>query len=187
MKEFSVEWLAFSQQIIPICDKYYADETTAIRQNAEILKRAAPLTSEFLSLELLCFMVGSELSGTSNACKRVGAKDVFGFVLQHFDQAVSHEDLDARAERASEGKPIIIIHGNKMFIKIGSVYFDLSGLSFVNVVEIYFKCFDVFQINYTSQAYNLFFLFERICNVHGGFRVVVEKLYDRILNGLKNV
>jgi hypothetical protein len=119
-------------------------------------------------------MVGSRPCATTKSSKRVGKCDLFKHVLQHFE----HESLFDSAELGVH--PIIVLVGQNKLIKCDKIIFDMKGMNFNQIVEIYFKIFTVFNIKYTPEAYNLFFLLEKLIGVEKKNRIAVNELFDII-------
>jgi hypothetical protein len=99
-------------------------------------------------------------------------------VLHHFPEATEQEAIDRRLANVSS--PLILIVGDNKFIKTGSFVFNVSGLPFNCVIEIYYKAFRVFGLDYTPECYNLLYLLDKIMNVNEDERVGVTEIFNRI-------
>jgi hypothetical protein len=140
-----------------------------------IIKAAA-----YLDLELLSFLVGSKPCATTKVSKRVRQKDLFKYVLHHFPDDTDNEQVQTRLMLFKS--PLIVIIGERKYIKTGSVCLNVSRMSFNNIIEIYFKLFKVFGIDYTPECYNLLFLFEKLLSVNENERVAVNEIMNLILH-----
>jgi hypothetical protein len=128
--------------------------------------------------------------GTSNSCRRVPKFEMVKYVMKTFKLGKGKDEIISECEESTKNPMIVIISSantnrteDQHFIKLDKQLIPIQRpFGFNNVIEIFFKAFACFSIKYTPEAYNLFCLFEFICNINLQNRPSVRELMNFISN-----
>ena len=133
------------------------------------------------TFEILALLVSQRGNVKRKRDDKSSKSDIISYVIKHFKLGTPFNEITEIVNGITLQPILVCFDNNQIFLKLDSKYCELPSGNFLYAIDLLFKSFYVFNVDYPSQASYFYYFIENIFEMRNNQKPFLLELDTKIL------